>query len=290
VIGHSREMLSFPYRLLKHFFCPFLRAVVLVGAPVVLCSCMSTTQPGVVGVERQQLLLVSSDEVDKLSAISYDEQNTTAKSKGQLVTSGPELERLKKITDNLIRQTPTFRKDSLGWNWNVVLIDEPIVNATCAAGGKITVYSGLINQLKPTDDEIAAVLAHEIAHALREHSREKYSQLVVQNTISNVALLATKNREDEVKLANQVATLLVSLPYSREMESEADVIGLELMARAGYNPEAALSMQRKLGAASSGQSPPELLSTHPATATRIKDLSTLIPKVMPLYEQAAKRP
>lgn len=268
--------------------CPTWRALV-VAAPCFLGACMSTTHPGAVGIKRSQLMLSSSQEVERISAMSYEQQNNKAKEKGHLVTEGPELARLKKISDLLIPQTKEFRDDAARWHWQVVLIDEPTVNASCAAGGKITFYTGILHKLKLTDAEVAAVMAHEIGHALREHSREKYSQAVMQGALTDIASIAVPNAGAGISAANTIAEYVVNMPYSRTMETEADEIGLELMARAGYNPNAAVTMQQKLGEASKGKAPPEFLSTHPASETRIKDLMALIPKVMPLYEKSEKQ-
>ena len=138
-----------------------------------LLACANTTRSGAVGVNRSQFLAVSASEVDRLSAISFNEQNKKAKEKNILITSGPTYDRLKLISNRLIAQTGVFRDDTRQWNWQLVLINAPILNATCAPGGKITFYTGLIEKLNLNDDEIAAIMGHEIAHALREHGRER---------------------------------------------------------------------------------------------------------------------
>jgi predicted Zn-dependent protease len=253
-----------------------------------LLACASTTRPGVVGVERKQLLLVSSAEVDQMAAIHYAQQYEKAKSQGRLVADGPELDRLKVIAGRLIHQTGEFRDDTRQWKWHLTLINAPVINATCAPGGKITFYTGIIRKLELTDSEIAAIMGHEIAHALREHGREKVSGAVAQNLLTATALVATRNKEQQIGLANQFAQYLYVLPFSRQMETEADRIGLELAARAGYDPRSALSVWKKMSIASNGQSQPEFLSTHPSHATRYNDLASLMPRVMPLYQAAAK--
>jgi len=154
-------------------------------------------------------------------------------------------------------------------------------------GGKIMVYDGLVKHLKLTDDEIAAVMGHEIAHALREHSRERVSrQYAQQLAISGAAAIlgADANVAD---LANTVATVTFQLPFSREQEAEADTVGIELMARAGFNPSSAVSLWKKM-IASEQQQPPEFLSTHPSSANRIQNLEALVPKVLPLYQMASR--
>jgi len=265
------------------------RALLVAILPCLLGACMSTTQSGVVGVKRSQLMLSSSQEVEKISAMAYEQQNTKAKEKGHLVKEGPKLERLKGIANHIIPQTKAFLEDAAKWHWQVVLIDEKTVNASCAAGGKITFYTGLVDGLKLTDSEVAAVMSHEIGHALREHSREKYSQAIMQGALVDIASIAAPNAGTAISAANAAAEYVVNMPYSRVMETEADEIGLELMARAGYNPNAAVTMQHKLGEASKGKAPPQILSTHPSSETRIKDLTRLVPQVMPLYEKSEKQ-
>lgn len=257
-------------------------------AVLLLAACATSTRPGVVGVERQQFLAVSAETVERMAALSYAQQNNKAKSAGKLIVGGPEVDRLRRIEQRLVPQTQVFRDDAINWKWQLALIDSPELNASCAPGGKITFYTGLIQQLSLTDDEIAIVMGHEIAHALREHGRERVSQAYAQNLITGVALAATNNRDAEIALANQFAHYLFELPHSRTEETEADQIGLELSARAGYDPRAAISVWRKMEAASKGNNPPEFLSTHPSNARRQQDIEDLLPKVMPLYQQARR--
>lgn len=224
-----------------------------------------TTRPGAIGVTREQRLLVPAETVERMAHARYANRKIRARAAGRLVRSGPEYERLRAIGTRLVAQTTVFRDDSRHWRWQLTLIDAPVMNATCAPGGKITFYTGLLRRLHLTDEEIAAVLGHEIAHALREHGREKVSEAV----------------------AAQLARVLCSLPGSREKESEADRIGLELMARAGYDPQGAVTLWRKI-AARQRRKKPEFLSTHPSPATRIQELRALLVTVWPLYEAAPK--
>ena len=258
-------------------------------ASCLLVACANTSRPGVVGVQRSQFMMISAAQIDRMSAISFEQQAKAAQKKKILITSGPEYERLKTIANRLIPQTAVFRDDTRGWNWGLQLIDSPIVNATCAPGGRITFYTGIINKLNLTDDEIAAIMGHEIAHAVREHGREQVSQALAQNIISNVALAAAgAGSAQSIDAANQIMQYVLVLPNSRQNEREADAIGLELAARGGYDPRAAITLWQKMNKESEGKNPPEFLSTHPSNENRIKELSALIPKVMPLYE-AAKR-
>lgn len=268
----------------------FIQTVISVlVACCLLVACANTSRPGVVGVERSQFMMISAAQIDRMSAISYEQQAKAAQKKKILITSGPEYERLKTIANRLIPQTAVFRDDTRNWNWGLQLIDSPIVNATCAPGGRITFYSGIINKLNLSDDEIAAIMGHEIAHAVREHGREQVSQALAQNIISNVALAAAgAGSAQSIDAANQIMQYVLVLPNSRQNEREADAIGLELAARGGYDPRAAITLWQKMSKESQGKNPPEFLSTHPSNENRIKELSALIPKVMPLYE-AAKR-
>ena len=254
----------------------------------ILLACANTTRSGAVGVNRSQFLVVSASEVDRLSAVSYNEQNQKAKEKNILLTSGPEYDRLKAISNRLISQTGVFRDDTRQWNWQLVLINAPILNATCAPGGKITFYTGLIEQLNLTDDEIAAIMGHEIAHALREHGRERLSQAMAQSAVTNIAMAAAGAYGSAISAANQAAQYILVLPNSRQNESEADAIGLELAARAGFKPQAAISVWQKMNKATQGKGTPEFLSTHPSGETRIEQLSELMPAVEPLYLSAPK--
>jgi predicted Zn-dependent protease len=267
------------------------RLIVFCIASITLFSaCTTTTRPGVVGVNRQQLMMASQSEVERLSAISFNEQNKKAQDKKILITSGPQYDRLINIANRLIPQTAHFRDDTQKWNWQLSLINSPVLNATCAPGGKITFYTGIIDQLKLSDDEIAAIMGHEIAHALREHGRERLSQAMAQSAITNIALAAAGGYGAQINAANQVAQYVLVLPNSRQHESEADAIGVELAARAGYNPHAAISVWQKMMKATQGKNPPEFLSTHPSGGTRIEQLSALMPAVEPLYRDAPKAP
>jgi predicted Zn-dependent protease len=263
---------------------------VCIASITLFSACTTTTRPGVVGVNRQQLMMASQSEVERLSAISFNEQNKKAQDKKILITSGPQYDRLINITNRLIPQTTHFRDDTQKWNWQLSLINSPVLNATCAPGGKITFYTGIIDQLKLNDDEIAAIMGHEIAHALREHGRERLSQAMAQSAITNIALAAAGGYGAQINAANQVAQYVLVLPNSRQHESEADAIGVELAARAGYNPRAAISVWQKMMKATQGKNPPEFLSTHPSGETRIEQLSALMPAVEPLYRDAPKAP
>jgi Zn-dependent protease with chaperone function len=264
--------------------------VTVLVSTCLLVACTSTSRPGVVGVERSQFMMISAAQIERISASSFEQQAKAAQKKNVLITSGPQYERLKTIANRLIPQTAVFRDDTHSWNWGLQLIDSPLVNATCAPGGRITFYSGIINKLNLTDDEIAAIMGHEIAHAVREHGRERVSQAMAQNVIANVALAAAgAGSAQSIDAANQIMQYVLVLPNSRQNETEADAIGLEIAARGGYDPRAAITLWEKMSKESKGKNPPEFLSTHPSNENRIKELAALMPRVMPLYE-AAKRP
>lgn len=265
-----------------------IRILWILAVSALLSACANTTRPGAVGVNRSQFMMASSEDVNRLSAASYTEQNQKAKEKNILVTSGPTYDRLKFIANRLIPQTEAFRDDTRQWDWRLTLIDAPILNASCAPGGKITFYTGIIEQLNLNDDEIAAIMGHEIAHALREHGRERVSQATAQNILVNIAMALAGPYGSAVSAANQVAQYAIVLPNSRENESEADAIGLELAARAGYNPVGAISVWQKMLKATKDKSTPEFLSTHPSGETRIEQLTALMPSVEPLYKAAPK--
>ena len=252
------------------------------------CQAVNTTSGGAVGVDRKQYMfsMLSSDEVNQSYAQDYQQTLGDASNKGMLDKTSATAKRVQKIADRLVAQAPTFRPDCAAWKWEVNLIKSDELNANCGPGGKIIFYTGLIDKLQLTDDEIAAVMGHEIAHALREHGREAMSKAYGVGALKQIALLAGAP-QGAVALSDNGVNLLMTLPNSRDNENEADLIGLELAARAGYNPNAAISLWNKMSKASEG-APPEFLSTHPASTSRISSLQAAIPKVMPLYQQAKK--
>jgi predicted Zn-dependent protease len=252
-----------------------------------LTACASSTKDPVSGTHRSQLLLVSADTVNQASLKYYAEQNAEARTKGELITSGAEFNRVARIMQNMIPQVGVFRADASKWNWELVLINEDVVNAHVMAGGKITFYTGLIRKLNLIDDEIAAVMGHEISHALREHTREKMSQQQAGNVLLAVGGAALGASAGAIQAAGMAKQIALDLPFSRGMESEADEFGLELAARAGYNPQAAVSLWDKM-AKMGGGGGPKFMSTHPAPGDRQATLSALQPKVQPLYEAALK--
>lgn len=266
-----------------------VRRVVLVTSLVGLSACqaVNTTQGGAVGVDRKQYMfsMVSTEQVNQQYAQAYQQTVQKAASEGVLERGTADSRRLNAIAQRLIAQAPVFRADAAQWQWEVNLVDSPELNANCGPGGKIIFYSGLIDKLKLSDDEIAAVMGHEIAHALREHGREAMSKAYGVQMATQLG--GALGFGDAMQVANVGVEYLMTLPNSRGNENEADLIGLELAARAGYDPNAAISLWQKMAQANAG-APPEFMSTHPSSGSRISALQTAIPKVMPLYQQARR--
>ena len=272
-----------------------LLRVVPIAALTLLAACetVQTTDAGAVGVTREQRVttMVSSKEIEQQASQEYAQLLAEAQKKGLLNRDAQQVARVRTITQRLIPQVAVFRKDALQWKWESNVLTSKDVNAWCMPGGKMAVYSGLIERLNATDDELAAVMGHEIAHALREHARERIGrQMATQtaSTIGSIALQIFTGVQVDPQLAGSVIGAATVLPNSRENESEADIIGVELMARAGYDPRASLSLWRKMGQVAGGGGGPEFLSTHPSGETRLRELQGYVDKVMPLY-QAAKR-
>lgn len=267
----------------------FLRNAGAVLSLAVLAGCtgMNTTQSGAVGVNRTQYMssMVPSQALEQEATQQYADILQQAKSKGLLDKDAKQVARVRDISQRLIAQAGVFRPDAAGWKWEVHVLSSDEVNAWCMPGGKIAVYTGLISKINPTDDELAAVLGHEIAHALREHARERVSQQMATSLGLQVLSIATGSSAAS-DLGGELTNVMFTLPNSRTHETEADRMGVELAARAGYDPRAAVTLWQKMGAASQGSAPPEILSTHPSAASRISDLQTAAQKVMPLYEQS----
>jgi len=262
--------------------------LVAIGASALLavgCQSVDTTKPGVVGVDRDQRMMVSAEEVNAGSAKAYAQMMAEAQKKGVLDKDAAQVARIQAITKRLIPHTAVFRPDAAKWPWEVHVISIDEVNAWCMPHGKMAMYTGLIQKLNATDDELAAVMGHEISHALREHSREQISrQMGMQLGIGVIGALFGVGELGQ-GVAGQVANVTLNLPKSREAETEADRIGVELAARAGFDPNAAVSLWEKMGKLAGGQ-PPKWLSTHPPHGDRINDLRAYAAKVMPLYAAA----
>jgi len=251
------------------------------------CETVQTTQPGAVGITRTQSMAVSAQQMNQSSEQSYRKMLQEGAKKNTLNQDAAMVKRVRGIANKLIPQTSIFRSDASQWRWEVNVFQSDNVNAFCMAGGKIGFYSGLINKLQLTDGEIAAVMGHEIAHALREHVREQVS-LQYASQLPGVILSVVTGSQIMSQLGDMVSNVTLSLPRSRLAESEADEIGVELAARAGFDPMAAVTLWQKMGRLG-GSRPPEFMSTHPSPENRQQELSRVASAVMPLYQKAVKR-
>jgi predicted Zn-dependent protease len=235
-------------------------------------------------------MLISSQELEKGAADGYSKLRTESAQKGVLNTDAAMLRRVRAIASRIEPQTRVFRPDAPGWKWEVNVTTSEELNAFCMPGGKIMVYSGLVNKLHLSDDEIAVVLGHEIAHALREHARERVSQAMAAEAAIGLGTWVFGASRSAADLANTGYEALLATKFSRTQESEADRIGLELSARAGYDPRAGVSVwQKMMGASESSSRALPFLSTHPTGASRLQEMNALLPKVTPLYEATRQR-
>ena len=267
----------------------FLAGALAVAAGLAACSSNPITG-------RTQLIgLVSEGEAIQGSAQAYRQMMAQLDKKKQLEKNAPDAEnpRLKKvqdITDKLIAQAIKFRPDSAGWRWEVQVINDPkTVNAFCMAGGKMAIYTGMFEQLKITDDELAQVMGHEIAHALLDHTRERMS--VARSTSLGVGLLGAATGVGGGlggQAMDMAAAVAITLPNSREGESEADNVGTRIATRAGYDPKAAVTLWEKM--AKLGKGPSEFLSTHPSPENRAAKLKDLAARLEPEYQAAKANP
>jgi predicted Zn-dependent protease len=261
----------------------------LAFAVLALCACQTNPITG-----RRQLMLVSEDMAISESKQAYVAMLQPLEKKGKIDSNPAVTARVRMITGRLIAQAIKYRPETESWEWSVKVIDDPkTVNAWCMAGGKMAIYTGLIEQLKATDDELAQVMGHEISHALAKHTAERMSRAMAMQMGLGV-LAATQQSSSYGNLtltgAQMAAVVALELPNSREAESEADRIGIELAAKAGYDPNAAVSLWDKMAKVGSGSSRFDFLSTHPAPQKRMETLAALVPKMMPYYLDRSPRP
>ncbi len=234
--------------------------------------------------------LVPAAEVEQSARKQYGDMMREAASKNALGPDNhPEVIRLRRIAKDIIPQSFDWNPRAKEWKWEVNLVGSNQINAFCMPGGKIAFYSGILTQLNLTDDEVAMVMGHEIAHALREHARERMGKSAATNGVAAIgstvaAVFFGVSPQITDLVANQGAKLL-SLKFSRDDETEADLVGMEIAARAGYDPRAGVTLWQKMSAANKG-APPQWLSTHPSGNTRIEEIQANLPKVMPLFERA----
>lgn len=258
-------------------------------ASTALTACSSTTNTGAIGVNRSQLLVVSDAEVQQLANQSFQQTIQDARRRGALDVNPAQVSRLKGIANRLVAQVGAYRPDAQRWNWEVHVIKSNELNAYVLPGGKIVFYSGIIDRLNLSDAEIAAVMGHEMSHALREHTRERLSRQIATQTGLGIAAGVLGLSQGTTQIASIAGDLGLNLPNSRTQETEADLMGLELMARAGYDPNAAVNLWQKMQAAEGRGEPPQFLSTHPVSSTRIANIRAMLPRVLPLYQQSRYR-
>ena len=238
---------------------------------------------------RRQLMLVSEQEAISASKQQYLQTMSKLSSEGKLVTDPKLLKRIDTITGRLIAQAIIMRPATRNWEWSVQVIDDPnTVNAWCMAGGRMAIYTGLIQKVDPTDDELAQVMGHEISHALANHTAERMS-VAMASQLGAVAVGVASDSATGMVAAQAAAAVAITLPNSRASETEADRIGIELAAKAGYDPHAAATLWQKM-AKVGGSGPPQFLSTHPSPGNRQATLAALVQQMMPYYQKPGPWP
>jgi predicted Zn-dependent protease len=261
---------------------------------IVLTALVSACSTNPITGRSQLLGLVSENEAISGSAQAYRQMMADLDKKKQIDhgaadAESPRLKKVQEITDRLIAQAIKFRPDSASWSWEVKVINDPkTVNAFCMAGGKMAIYSGMWEQLKISDDELAQVMGHEISHALLDHTRERMS--IARSTSLGVQALGIVTGVGGLggQAMDMAAQVAITLPNSREGESEADAIGTQLAAHAGYDPKAAVALWDKM--AKLGKGPAEFLSTHPSPENRSAKLKEIGAKLEPVYLSAKQNP
>ena len=255
------------------------------GAGAVVAATPALAQVDV-GAPSQLRNLVPAQEIENAAAQQYAQLVADAQAKNSLAPQGnQQLQRLRNIAGRLVPQTAQWNDRSRQWRWEVNLLGSKQINAFCMPGGKIAFYTGILDQLQLTDDEAAMIMGHEMAHALREHARSRIAKSQGTGTLLSLGaqLLGLGQLGD---VAASLGTQLLTLRFSREDETDADLVGLELAARGGYNPQASVSLWEKMGRAGGGAGGPGFLSTHPSGPDRIQQLQANVPKVQRLYERA----
>jgi predicted Zn-dependent protease len=231
--------------------------------------------------------LVPAEEVEAAAAEEYIKLLADARAKGTLVSAdNAQVKRLRAIAQRIIPLASEWNDRARSWKWEVNLLDSKEINAFCMPGGKIAFYTGILQDLKLTDDEVAMVMGHEMAHALREHARERMGKSAATG-IGASLLSQLLGLGDVGQTVTRYGAQLLTLKFGREDESEADLVGMELAAKAGFNPRAGVTLWKKMDASNSG-APPEWLSTHPSGSARIAQIEANLPQVLPFYERARK--
>ncbi len=278
--------MKLPLRRVLH-----LSRCIALGGALLLAHAMA--REGVdVGAPSSFTRFVSADQVERSAQQQYLQLRQQASSKNALAAdSHPQLRRLRAIAQRIIPFSYAWNPRARDWNWEVNLIGSSQVNAFCMPGGKIAFYSGILEKLQLSDAEVAMVMGHEMAHALREHARERMGKSMATQGAARIgaAVVAGVFGIDPrlTDMAARGGANLLALEFSREDESESDLVGLELAARAGFDPRAGISLWQKMSANNRG-APPQWLSTHPAGKNRIAEMEKNMVKVLPLYERAHK--
>jgi predicted Zn-dependent protease len=254
-----------------------------------MAACQSTPVTG-----RKQFIVVPESQAIEASKSAYAQTLQPLQKQGKVNNDPALVARVKTITGRLIPPAIAYRPETASWDWQVVVIDEPeTLNAWCMAGGKMAIYTGIIEKLNLSDAEIAQVMGHEIAHALAKHTAERMSVALAQQTalqVGSILLGGGTSSQLALQAAAAATTVGVQLPNSREQEAEADRIGIELAARAGYDPHAAPQLWQKMMQATGGGGKSDFLSTHPSSEKRLESLTALIPQMMPFYQDKSARP
>ncbi len=255
----------------------WIRSSLIIGISASLLTACGSSPTG-----RYQLKYFPNDEINQMGVQSFMEM------KGQMpaTKSTRTSQYVNCVANQVIAQVPEkYGIDS----WEVVVFDSEQVNAFALPGGKVGVYTGLLN-VAANQHQLAAVIGHELAHVLAEHGNERVSTAHASKQGLDLAYKisgAPSPEKDQLfallGLGSQVG---IVMPFGRAQESEADIIGLELMAKAGFQPQQAVDLWQNMAKASGGKSQPELLSTHPSNETRIKDLQKEMPKANRLYLEA----
>ena len=286
-MNHDADLPSITCGCVLHARRRFAATLVAAGASLAVPA---WARDGVdVGSESRFTKLVSADQIEQAAAQQYAQMKQQAAQQRALgPDSHPQVVRLRAISQRIIPFSSEWNERARSWKWEVNLIGSKQINAFCMPGGKIAFYTGILEQLQLTDDEVAMVMGHEVAHALREHARERMGKnMATQGAIGlGAAILGLGS------IGRSVADMggqLLTLKFGREDESEADLVGMELAARAGYDPRAGVSLWNKMAQASKG-APPQFMSTHPSGPTRIRDIEANLPRVEGLYAKAAKPP
>lgn len=259
---------------------------IFITLPLLVGGCATNKITG-----RSQTMIISDESAAQQSSQAYSQLINEAAQKRTLDHDTYQLNRVLSIAKPLIAQAITLRPNAKSWQWDVHVLKSDEVNAWCMAGGKMAVYTGLLDKIQPTDDELAAVMGHEIAHALLSHQAEKMSRSMMQSIGINAGMIAAGmfgyNVRGLASVADTVATIGLQLPNSREAEAEADKVGIEMAARAGFNPEASVTLWEKMLKVA-GNGSPEWLSTHPDPESRIAAMKIEARKLMPVYEASRK--